>query len=300
MAKKGLGKGLGALIPTSFDAVSELTPSQESIDEQNKIVEISIDRIVPNRYQPRKVFKEEALEELAESIREHGVVQPIIIRKAGEKYELIAGERRWKAAKLAGLEKVPAIVKELSEQETTEIALIENIQREDLNPIEEAGAYQILLEEFKLTQDELAKKVGKSRPHIANTLRLLNSPLQIQEYVINGKLSAGHARALLPLPETGQIQLADKIISEGLSVRETEAIVKGIITLEEEQENKKNKKASQSGRALSADLLDIEDRLKSYFGTKVRLISKGKKGKIEIEYYNEDDLIRIIDLLEIS
>ncbi|HHU31786.1 MAG: ParB/RepB/Spo0J family partition protein [Zhaonellaceae bacterium] len=299
MAKKGLGKGLGALIPTNFDVISELTPSQESTDEQNRILEISIDHIIPNRYQPRKVFIEEALEELAESIKEHGVVQPIILRKAGKKYELIAGERRWKAAKLAGLKKIPAIVKELSEQETTEIALIENIQREDLNPIEEAGAYQMLLEEFKLTQEELAKKVGKSRPHIANTLRLLNSPLPIQEYIIKGNLTAGHARALLPLPETGQVQLAERIITENLSVRETETIVKGVIALEEEQKKKK-KKTRETRGDLSPELIDIEDRLKSYFGTKVRLVNKGQKGKIEIEYYNEDDLTRIIDLLEIS
>ena len=298
MAKRGLGKGLGALIPTDLDVMAELTQAEETVPNDNKIVEIKIDLIEPNKYQPRKVFQQEALEELAKSIKEHGLVQPIVVRKAGEKFELVAGERRWRAAKLAGLEKIPALIKDFNLQETTEIALIENIQREDLNPLEEASAYQLLLDEFKLTQEELAKKVGKSRPYIANTLRLLSAPTEIQQHVIEGKLTAGHARALLPLPPAGQIQLAEKIIKENLSVRETEAIVKSVLTIKDEQKKKQKKKSQVNN--LTPDLQDIEDRLKSYFGTKVRLTNNGNRGKIEIEYYSEDDLIRIIDLIEVS
>jgi len=241
MAKRGLGKGLGALIPTDLDVMAELTQAEETVPNDNKIVEIKIDLIEPNKYQPRKVFQQEALEELAKSIKEHGLVQPIVVRKAGDKFELVAGERRWRAAKLAGLEKIPALIKDFNLQETTEIALIENIQREDLNPLEEASAYQLLLDEFKLTQEELAKKVGKSRPYIANTLRLLSAPTEIQQHVIEGKLTAGHARALLPLPPAGQIQLAEKIIKENLSVRETEAIVKSVLTIKDEQKKKQRK-----------------------------------------------------------
>lgn len=299
MARKGLGKGLGALIPTNFSVDLEATQTKTADDDQNKVLEINIKQIQPNKYQPRKSFNEEALEELVQSIKEHGVVQPIVLRKAGKKYEIVAGERRWRAAKKAGLKTIPAIIKEFTEQETTEIALIENIQREDLNPIEEAGAYQVLLEEFKLTQEELSQRIGKSRPYIANTLRLLNAPAAIQEHVINKKLSAGHVRALLPLPEAGQIQLANKIIVEKLSVRETETIVKSIIALKNEQKSKTQTKEKNTN-SLDPELVDLEDRLKSYFGTKVRLVNKGNKGKIEIEYYSDDDLNRIIDLIDVS
>jgi ParB family chromosome partitioning protein len=298
MNKKGLGKGLSALIPTNFDVGLDRAQAKTE-DDSNKVLEIKTNQIEPNKYQPRKSFNNEALEELVQSIKEHGIVQPIVLRKAGKKYEIVAGERRWRAAKKAGLKTIPAIIKEFTEQETTEIALIENIQRENLNPIEEAGAYQILLEEFKLTQEELSQRVGKSRPYIANTLRLLNAPATIQDHVISGELSAGHVRALLPLPEEGQKKLAKKIIGEKLSVRETEAIVKSIITLNNEQNSKTSKQKSNANN-LDPNLLDLEDRLKSYFGTKVRFIKSGKKGKIEIEYYSEDDLIRIIDLIDVN
>jgi ParB family chromosome partitioning protein len=303
MAKKGLGKGLGALIPTNFNAVINDQPqaAAPAISNQgNQVIEINIDYIESNKYQPRKVFNQEALEELAKSIKEHGLVQPIVLRKLdNNKYQLVAGERRWRAARAAGLKKIPAIIKEYSEQQTTEIAIIENIQREDLNPLEEASAYQLLIDEFKLTQEELAKRVGKSRSYVANFLRLLQAPQAIQEHVIEGELSAGHARALLTLPEAGQIQLAEKIITDDLSVRETEAIVKSIGLLKQEQKTKK-KSSATANKELTPELQDLEDQLIQYFGTKVRLVNNENKGKIEIEYYSDDDLSRIIELLEIS
>lgn len=301
MAKKGLGKGLSALIPSSLNPEMTTTIETENNNGNTatRVVEIAVEQIEPNKYQPRKVFNADGLEELALSIKEHGVVQPVVVRKIEEdKYQLVAGERRWRACKIAGLETIPAIIKGYSEQETTEIALIENIQREDLNPLEEAAAYKVLIEEFGLTQEELSNKVGKSRPYIANSLRLLNLPEQIKEMVANGSISAGHGRALLSLPEAGQLRLAEKIQKEGLTVRETEALVKSIGILGSQQQNKK--KGNTSKKDLSPEIIDIEEKLRHYFGTKVRLLNNNNGGKIEIEYYSVEELNRILDLLSIS
>lgn len=302
MAKKGLGKGLSALIPSSLNPEMTTTIETENNNGNTatRVVEIAVEQIEPNKYQPRKVFNADGLEELALSIKEHGVVQPVVVRKIEEdKYQLVAGERRWRACKIAGLETIPAIIKGYSEQETTEIALIENIQREDLNPLEEAAAYKVLIEEFGLTQEELSKKVGKSRPYIANSLRLLNLPEQIKEMVANGSISAGHGRALLSLPEAGQLRLAEKIQKEGLTVRETEALVKSIGILGSEQQQNK-KKENTAKKDLSPEIIDIEEKLRHYFGTKVRLLNNNNGGKIEIEYYSVEELNRILDLLSIS
>lgn len=299
MVKKGLGRGLGALIPTAPAAgaavLEENTPS--AVAESGKVIEIETTKICPNKYQPRKAFNEEGLAELAQSITEHGIVQPIVVRKLeADQYQIVAGERRWRAGKIAGLATIPAIVKEYSEQETTAIALIENIQREDLNPLEEASAYQMLSEEFGLTQEELAKKVGKSRPYIANILRLLNLAEKVKEMLAAGIITTGHARALLPLPEAGQCKLAEKIQLEGLTVRETENLVKGISIIKNEQHQAQTKK-DKPQQVIIPELIDLEERLQHFLGTRVRIIHNNNKGKIEIEYYSTEDLNRIVELL---
>lgn len=298
MVKKALGRGLDALIP-SFRG-EEINTDKEKMSGENSIsnqvVEVPIDLIEPNKYQPRAQFSQESLRELAASIKEHGVVQPVILRQLGpNRYQLVAGERRWRACKLAGLTTIPAIVKTFSDQESSEIALIENIQREDLNPLEEASAYKTLVEDFGLTQEELAQKVGKSRSYIANTIRLLNLPRKIKEWILQGQLSAGHGRALLPLPEAGQLKLAEKIIQEGLTVRETELLVKSLTVFTEEKEKMKETKKNK----LDPELMDIEEKLKQFFGTKVKLVNKKNRGKIEIEYYSLDELNRIMELLHL-
>src|SRR5690606_39716924 len=224
-----LGRGLDALLPSNFSLT-------EGSGDGGKVVEIKIDEIVPNDQQPRRQFSEESLQELAASIEKKGVIQPIIVRKQpGGGYQIVAGERRWRACRLLGKKTIPALIKDYSDQQLLEIALIENIQREDLNPLEEARAYKALIEEYGLTQEEVAARVGKSRPFIANLMRLLNLAEPVQALVAGGQLSAGHARALLPLPAEGQVKLAEKIVREGLSVRQCEALVKGILTLAEEQ-----------------------------------------------------------------
>lgn len=277
MSKKRLGKGLQALIP--------------SVEDENQgVTEININRILPNPHQPRRDFDDEKLEELAASIREHGVIQPIIVRENGDMYELVAGERRWRAAKKLGHTTIPAIIKEYTDGEVMEIALIENLQREDLNPIEEAAAYKQLMEEFGLTQDELSKKIGKSRSLIANSIRLLNLPAEIQELLEKGAITTGHARSLLSLDDKGmQMELARRIIEEGLTVRDIEKIVKKAAV----EKDKKTKKAPETKDPL---LLDIEERLKMVLGTQVRIKNGRNKGKIEIEYYSGEDLERIIEI----
>lgn len=277
MSKKRLGKGLQALIPSIED-------------EKQGVTEIKINRILPNPHQPRRDFDDEKLEELAASIREHGVIQPIIVRENGDMYELVAGERRWRAAKKLGHTTIPAIIKEYTDGEVMEIALIENLQREDLNPIEEAAAYKQLMEEFGLTQDELSKKIGKSRSLIANSIRLLNLPAEIQEFLEKGAITTGHARSLLSLDDKGmQMELAKRIIEEGLTVRDIEKIVKKAAV----EKDKKTKKAPETKDPL---LLDIEERLKMVLGTQVRIKNGRNKGKIEIEYYSGEDLERIIEI----
>jgi len=278
--KFGLGKGLGALIP------------EEDNSEEKNINLIPINLIKPNEKQPRKNFDIEKIEQLAESIKEHGVVQPIVLKKEENIYIIIAGERRWRAAKAAGIKELPAVIMDISDKEILEISLIENIQREDLNPIEEAVAYKRLIEEFSLTQEELSKRVGKSRTAVTNCLRLLNLDSRVQEYLIEGILSEGHGRALLSVTDKDiQLNLAKTIIDESLNVREIENLIKNLDNIKE----KKPKEIKQN-----IYFLDIKDKLQEYFGTKVQLISKKNKGKIEIEYYSEDDLQRILDILKLG
>ncbi|MEL5865961.1 ParB/RepB/Spo0J family partition protein [Clostridium cochlearium] len=285
MSKKSvLGKGLGALIP---DEIHE-----KEIEEENTL---PIESIKSNNNQPRKSFDEERIKELSQSIKEFGIIQPIIVKKIYDenKYEIVAGERRWRAAKLAGLEEVPVIIKEISNREVLEISLIENIQREDLNPIEESKAYQELLKNFNLTQEDLSKKLGKSRVAITNSLRLLNLDDRVQEMLIHEIITEGHGRALLAIKDTDiQFQIAQKIVINKLSVRETEKLVKSLNKKEEVKENTKVNNNPYYD--------DIKNRLEDFFQTKVKIENKNNKGKIEIEYYSEEDLQRIIDILNLE
>jgi ParB family chromosome partitioning protein len=277
MVKKGLGKGLGALIEsaTEIDAAS--------------ITELEINRIEPNSGQPRKYFNDDKLLQLSESIKIHGVVQPLIVKKEGDTYKIVAGERRWRAARLAGLTKVPVVMKELSSKQVMEVALIENIQREDLNPIEEAEAYEKLINEFDMTQEEVSRSVGKSRPAVANSIRLLSLQDKIKKLVINGELTSGHARTLISIEDNElQIKLAEEIVKRQLNVRDTENLVKKLLARKEVKKVKKPVDGYQ----------DIEDRLREVFGTKVSIINNRKKGKILIEYYSPEELDRIIELVE--
>lgn len=286
--KRGLGKGLDIMIPqrlTETDSSGEENVSRETL--------IPIHEIEPNKSQPRKKFNEDSLQELAESIKQFGVIQPLIVQKKDKFYEIIAGERRWRASRLAGLKEVPVIIKDYSPQEIVEIALIENIQREDLNPIEEAQAYQRLIKEFKLKQDELAVRVSKSRTAITNSLRLLKLDERVQQMLIDDKISSGHARALLSLENMGeQYKTACRVINEKLSVRDTEKLVKQLLERKSEKETAATDESYIIYQAL-------EEKLKNIIGTKVSIHRKQKnKGKIEIEYYSNEDLERIIDMFE--
>ncbi|MDH4099140.1 MAG: ParB/RepB/Spo0J family partition protein [Nitrospirota bacterium] len=282
MSRTALGKGIGALIP-------DLTPDQQAAGVQ--VVELDVKKITPNDYQPRKVFKEEELKDLSESIKSLGVIQPVIVRRLDEdRYQLIAGERRWRAVKLAGIKKIPAVVRKASNEEMLEMALIENIQREELNPIETAEAYRLLMNEFKLTQEEVSAKVGKERATVANYLRLLGLPMEIRDDISEGRLSTGHAKALLALPsEMDQLALRSSVIQNGLSVRQTEALASKI--------KKAPAKAKSKVFAKDPYVISLEDRLQKHFGTKV-IIDAGKKGgHIRIDYFTNDDLERILELL---
>lgn len=286
MASRGLGKGLDSLIPAGINESKE-------IKQAETIVKIA--KVEPNRDQPRKNFDEDALQELADSIKQFGLLQPILVQDRKEYYEIIAGERRWRAAKLAGLKEVPVIIRNYTNQEIVEISLIENIQREDLNPIEEALAYKRLLEEFHLKQDEVAERVSKSRTAVTNSMRLLKLCDGVQQMIIDDMLSTGHARALIPIEDTDmQLQLAQKIFDEKLSVREVEKIVKGIL----KPDTNKVKK-EETPQNIQYIYQDIENRLKEKLSRKVEISSKGKSGagKIEIEFYSNDDLDRLIELL---
>ena len=297
--KKGLGaKGLGinALIHT------EIEDMQASKTEKKKneaaVLEIDLDMIEPNRKQPRKYFDERALEELASSLRQYGMIQPIVVKNSGDYYEIIAGERRWRAAKIAGLKKVPVVIRKWEDDaEAFEAALVENLQREDLNPMEEAESYLRLQEEFGLNQDKIAEKVGKSRSAVANSLRLLQLDPRVRNFVVENKLSSGHARSLLPVSDgEEQFELAEYVIEEGLSVRAVEALVKSHLAKKEKLEETEETLSKAEEREYRA----IEDDLKSHFATKVKLkpIGKRNKGKIEIEYYSEEDLERLLALLK--
>ncbi len=290
--KKGLGKGLNALMSTNdVDTAS------------NRVHDVDINKITPNKNQPRNNFNDESLAELSESIKEVGIIQPIVVKKIDDYYEIIAGERRWRAARIAGLRKVPVIVRDLDELKSLEAALIENIQREDLNPIEEAMTYSRFSEEFNLTQDEIAKKVGKSRPAVANAMRLLNLDGRVQTFLKEGKISSGHARALLGIDNKNmQFEMADRIIDYGLSVRQTEELVRRASeeVYKYEVEKEPPKKASVENPEAARECLRLSNELKNIFGTKVNIKNnKGKgSGKIEIEYASADDLDRIIGLIK--
>lgn len=288
--KKGLGKGLDALI--SAEAMPISSKKTETKDSAETIVKIT--KVEPNREQPRKLFDEDALQELADSIKQFGLLQPILVQNRGDYYEIIAGERRWRAAKLAGLKEIPVIIRDYSEQEIVEISLIENIQRENLNPIEEAMAYKKLLTEFNLKQDEVAERVSKSRTAVTNSMRLLKLSETVQQMIIDDMLSTGHARALIPVEdEEQQIQLAQKIFDEKLSVREVEKLVKQVL----KPENKKPKE--EVSKNLTYIYQDIENKLKESMSRKVAITAKGKNGagKIEIEFYSNEDLERLYDFL---
>ncbi len=284
MSKKfGLGKGLGALIPDEVESKSK------EKEKKNSSTLIPLNKIVNNADQPRKFFDSDNIAELAESIKNHGIIQPLILKKDGTKYTIIAGERRWRASKILGIKEVPAIVMDLSEKEILEVSLIENIQRQDLNPIEEALAYRKLIEDFKLTQQELSKRIGKSRVAISNTMRLINLDERVQQYLIESVISEGHGRALLSIENKDlQYEIAQRIIDENLSVREIERLIKDLF----KKKNEIKKEIEQNPY-----INDIQNRLQDYFGTKVNINSKNKKGKIEIEYYSDDDLNRILELL---
>lgn len=286
---RGLGKGLDSLIPT-------IETPKKSAKKEEKVVEnvLNITKVEPNREQPRKKFDEDALMELADSIKQYGVLEPILVQPRGDYYEIISGERRWRAAKIAGLKEIPVVIKNLTDQEIAEISLIENIQREDLNPIEEALAYKRLLDEFHLKQDELAEKVSKSRTAVTNSMRLLKLTEEVQQMVVDDMITTGHARALLAV-EDGELQytLAQRIFDEKLSVREVEKIVKN---MSKPEKQKKTKKVDESMQVIYSK---ISEDLKAKLGTKVSIVPKEDgSGKIEIEFYSHDELDRIIDSMK--
>lgn len=288
---RGLGKGLEALFSNSEIDTQEISVTKKKESEEKGISFININEIKPNQNQPRKSFNEEKLEELAASIIENGLIQPVILRKADKGYEIVAGERRWRACRKAGLKEIPCIIREFTDEQNMLIAIIENMQREDLNPVEEAEGLNQMIVNFGMTQEQVSKSVGKSRPYITNALRLLKLPSELREMLLANQLSAGHARAIAGIGDTEkQIQLAEYAIKEGLSVREIEKIIK--------EENAPKKKISRKKAEKSADVKKVEDDLKQIMGTKVNLNQSGKKGKIEIEYYSRDELERLIELLK--
>ena len=277
--KRGLGKGLGALIPDA-DLLARTS---------DQFFYCGIEEITPNPFQPRQNVRDKAFEDLVESVRERGILQPLLVRSTEDGYQLIAGERRWRAAQLAGLQRVPVIVKDSAEPESFELALIENIQRKDLNSIEEGEAYRRLQEEFGLSQENIAKKIGKDRSTVANMIRLLKLPEKIRNDLVDDVLSMGHARALLALPDSAvQLQARNTIVKRSLSVRETEKLVQTLL-----KKKKKPKKTAQ----LDSHMRAMLDRLIRHFGTKVNITRRGKRGKVEIEFYSNDDLQRILDLI---
>lgn len=328
MAKRGLGKGLGAFFGEEAakeenqisqsgkeggkrsETSGENVKAEQSDEKENKksVEKIVVEKIVekpveqkvkvsliePNSTQPRKKFDEESLQELADSIKAYGVLQPLLVQKKGSHYEIVAGERRWRAAKIAGLTEVPVVIREYDRQQTMEIALIENVQRDDLNPIEEAQAYQRLIQEFNLTQEEIAARVSKNRATITNSMRLLKLDKRVQQMLIDGKVSSGHARALLGLEEgESQYQAAVKIVQNNLSVRDVEKLVKLM------NQPVKPKKEKETGPDVNLIYRQIEDKLKTIMGTKVIINRKDKnKGRIEIEYYSQEELERLIELME--
>lgn len=311
MAKRtGLGKGLGAIFGDEVmesaaeeqEKKNHPKPEQVNVKAEKKEEEPEVGRemflklssIEPNHNQPRMEFREESLMELAESMKEYGVLQPLLVQKKGDFYEIIAGERRWRAAKLAGLKEVPVVIREYTKQQSMEIALIENVQREDLNPIEEAKAYQKLMQEFGLKQEEIATRVAKNRVTITNSMRLLKLENRVQDMLIQNQITGGHARALLAVydPEL-QFQIAGRIVAENLSVREVEKLVKSLSKKKEPKEKK------EEDESIFLIFRELEDRMKTAMGTKVSINRKdSNKGRVEIEYYSEAELERIVELIE--
>lgn len=291
-AARGLGKGLDSLIPV---AVPKTEPAEKEANKEDNTqgIYVKITKVEPNREQPRKNFDEDALQELADSIKQYGIVEPLIVQDRKTYYEIIAGERRWRAAKLAGLKEVPVIIRNYTEQEIVEISLIENIQREDLNPIEEAQAYRRLLTEFNLKQDEVAERVSKSRTAVTNSMRLLKLCDEVQQMIIDDMITTGHARALITIEDPEQqYTIAQKVFDEKLSVRDVEKLVKNL------NKPEKVKKEVVADKALEAVYQDLEEKLKQSLGTKVSIASKGDgSGRLEIEFYTHDDLEKITDLL---
>ena len=274
---KGLGKGLNAFFTEA--------------DKEETVQEIKLKELRPNPYQPRKTFQQETIDELKESILEHGILQPIVVRKSIKGYEIVVGERRFRAAKEAKLETIPAVVRDLTEQQMMELAVLENLQREDLNPIEEGLAYQTLMEKLKLTQEEVAKRLGKSRPHIANHIRLLSLPAKIQELISSGKISMGHGRALLGLRQKAKLPvLVEKIVQESLNVRQLEKLIQQL----NENVSRETKKPEKKKDVF---LQEREHSLRERFGTTVHIKQNKNKGKIEIEFFSQDDLERILEML---
>ena len=281
MAKAKLGRGLGSLFDEPIIAESDDTVQQ-----------LRITLVEPNKNQPRRSFDDDKIDELSQSIKEHGVIQPIIVVKNDDRYKIVAGERRWRAAKKAGLKEIPAVIRNYSEFEISQIALIENLQRENLNPIEEAIGYQMLMNKYNMTQEAVSDTIGKSRSAIANSILLLSLDEPIRERLVSGDISSGHARALLSVEsESARLALLDTIIEQGLNVRQTEALAKQL------QKPRYDRKTPPQCEELRVQLANLEDSLASYLGTKVRLLHNKKKGKIEIEYYGDDDLERILSLI---
>ncbi len=294
--QRGLGKGLSALFAeTEEDYGRSLLFDEEPKEKGGQsVTEIDVNSIFANPNQPRKVFDQDALKELADSIAKHGVIMPIIVNKSGDRYMIIAGERRYRASKIAGLTKVPVIIKTYNERQIKEISLIENLQREDLNPIEAATAMRSLMDDYGLTQEELADRIGKSRPAIANTLRLLTLSQDVIKMVSSGALSAGHARALIPLPQVDQLKIAQTAVKEGSSVRDVEKMVKDYFTPPEEKAKKKAKVE------LSSELKELVSDMQRILGTKVNAIGNDRKGRIYIDYYTRDDLDRLSEIIELA
>ncbi|MGX7364569.1 ParB/RepB/Spo0J family partition protein [Aerococcus suis] len=295
---RGLGRGIDALFAPSediFEETKEVVSDDQATIDDNRVQEVALDKIRPNPYQPRTHFDDEALEELAASIREQGVFQPVILRESAIKgYEIIAGERRFRAAKRAGLETIPAIVRDMSDDAMVEVAIIENLQREDLSPLEEATAYKNMMEQLHLTQDEVSQRLGKSRTHVANHIRLLGLNDDVKELVQTGALSMGQARTLLGLKnKKDQSRLAKKVVNEGMTVRHLEKLIQTL----NEPVQKVTKTPKQPPKP--AYIRESEDKLMDRFGTSVKIKNQGKKGKIEIEYLSENDLTRILDILNI-
>lgn len=292
MSKRfGLGKGLNALIPEDTVILEPKKGKDKNDDNGYSLIDINL--IKSNESQPRKSFDDEKIMELAESIKSNGIIQPLILRKDKDEYIIIAGERRWRAAKYIGIKEIPAVIMDLTEKQILEISLIENIQREDLNSIEEAIAYKKLITDFDLTQEQLSKRIGKSRVAITNTMRLLNLSEDVQQYIIEGVISEGHGRALLAITDSKlQCELAQNVIDDKLSVRELEFLIRKLKTKSEPSKSKAKKETNPYYK-------EVIEKLENYFGTKVNVTNKNNKGKIEIEYYSEEDLQRILEIINL-